>query len=184
VKGRKYAVMAVFAMGMLATLPVGVAAQSPSSAASSPVSPGVLVTGTVVTEATDFTEEDTDVENGRRQRGRIARGHADMSDPRLSGFVTASDNADRFCDGVCGPDTFRADILWGTLEIVNDGGTWVGRSVGTSDMSAEGRGVTYYELVGTGAYEGLSAVLFETEPKVGPKIWNGVIFPGGLPPDR
>jgi lysophospholipase L1-like esterase len=161
---------------------------SPSPAASSPAAPGVLVTGTVTKTSTRVGDnewlEDTDVENGRRQRGRDYTGNTQMSDPRLSGDVTATDNADRLCVGDCSPETFRADILWGTIEIANDGGTWVGTSVGTSDKSAEGRGVTYYELSGTGAYEGLSAVLFETETSVGEIALSGVIFPGELPPDR
>ena len=59
-----------------------------------------------------------------------------MDDARLSGDVTGTDNADRYCAGVCGPDTFRADILWGTIEITNDGGTWVGTNVGTTDKTA------------------------------------------------
>jgi hypothetical protein len=99
-----------------------------------------------------------------------------MSDARLSGDVTATDNADRFCDGECGPDTLQADILWGTIEIANDGGTWVGTSVGSNQ--------TYYLLTGTGAYGGLSALLFETESAEGDVTWAGVIVPGSLPPDR
>ena len=41
---------------------------------------------------------------------------------------------------------------------------------------------TYYELVGSGAYEGLSAVIFEREAERW--SWNGVIMPGPLPPER
>ena len=67
--------------------------------------------------------------------------------------------------------------------IVNDQGTWTGPLTGTSDLSADFRGVTYIELVGAGAYEGLSAILFERETAT-TLDWNGVIFSGNLPPDR
>ena len=101
-----------------------------------------------------------------------------MSDARLSGSVTVTDNADRF--GVA--NEIFADILWGTIVIENDQGTWTGPLTGTSDLSADFGGVTYIELVGAGAYEGLSAILFERKP---PSLdWNGVIFSGNLPPDR
>ena len=89
---------------------------------------------------------------------RTAR--SEMSDARLSGAVTVTDNADRF---VAGTDDFLGDVLWGTVAIENDQGTWTGPLTGTSDPSAEGRGVSYIELVGAGAYEGLSAILFERE---------------------
>ena len=163
-------------------------AASPSPAASpSAVSPGVLVTGTfakVLPGDDDFSESNA-ADFGLQERGRGYMGETMTSDPRLSGTVTASDNADRFCDGVCSPDTLQADLLWGTFEIANADGTWVGTSVGTTDMAADGAGVTYYELSGTGAYDGMSAVLFETEEFPGP-IFNlsGVMFPGELPPER
>ncbi len=54
--------------------------------------------------------------------------------------------------------------------------------MGTTDTSTGGGNVTYYELVGSGAYDGLSAVIFEEE--AGGWVWNGVIIPGDLPPDR
>ena len=47
--------------------------------------------------------------------------------------------------------------------------------------------MTYFELVGAGGYEGLSAVIFEREEGAAPNLewdWNGVIFSGPLPPDR
>jgi hypothetical protein len=106
-----------------------------------------------------------------------------MSDARLSGSVTVTDNADRF--QVAGEPDDVGDVLWGTVVIVNDQGTWTGPLTGTSDLSADnGRGVSYIELVGAGAYEGLSAILFERETAATALDWNGVIFSGNLPPDR
>ena len=166
--------------GLPAASPVGGVAQgagSPAPAASPPAHPAASVTGTFLTNrgARDFAD-DTDTDWGRRQRGRDYAGHVEMSDARLSGDVRATDNADRYCAGECGPGTLLADILWGTIEITNDGGAWVGTSVGSNQ--------TYYALAGTGAYEGLSAIIFETEVASGDKVWNGVILPGELSKDR
>ena len=76
----------------------------------------------------------------------------------------------------------------GPIVIENDQGTWTGPLTGTSDLSADGRRASrYIELVGAGAYEGLSAILFEREEGEPPNFewdWNGVIFSGNLPPDR
>ena len=148
-------------------------------------SPG-LVTGQLVwddvTSSGEF-QESVDVEGGLKQRVRERTARSEMSDARLTGAVTVIDNADRF---IAGTDTFLGDVLWGTVAIENDEGTWTGTSTGTSDLSADGRGVTYIELVGAGGYEGLSAVLFEREEEA-PNLewdWNGVIFSGSLPPDR
>ena len=127
------------------------------------------------------------VEGNVRQRGRDSTGRMEMSDPRLSGDVAVTGQrrplVRRSCNGPL------ADILWGTIEIANDGGTWAGTSVGTSDVSADGTGIGYYELVGAGAYEGLSAVLFQTEtydPATDSSryFFKGVIIPGDLPPER
>ena len=73
---------------------------------------------------------------------------------------------------------------------MNDEGTWDGTIVGTSDITTpSAEGITYYELVGGGAYEGLSAVLFEaefidTETRQNVFPWSGVNFPGDPPPHR
>ena len=101
--------------------------------------------------------------------------------PRLSGSVTVTDNADRF--QVAGEPDDVGDVLWGTVVIVNDQGTWTGPLTGTSDLSADRAGVTYIELVGAGTYEGLSAIIFQRETPTS-LDWNGVIFSGNLPPDR
>ena len=129
-------------------------------------------------------QEEVAVDGGLRERVRVRTARSEMSDPRLTGTVTVTDNADRFIDGT---ELFLGDVLWGTIAIENDQGTWAGPLTGTSDLSANGRGVTYIELVGAGGYEGLSAVLFEREEGEEPNFewdWNGVIFSGSLPPDR
>lgn len=170
---------------------------APSPALSSTSSPALspdlsagtpgLVTGQLRYDAgttADEWKEDTAVKGGGRQRVRERHARSEMSDARLSGTVTVTDNADRFGEGT---DAYLGDVLWGTIVIENDQGTWTGPLTGTSDLSADGGGVTYIELVGAGAYERLSAILFEREEGEPPNIefdWNGVIFSGNLPPDR
>ena len=126
-------------------------------------------------------QEDVAVDGGFRQRVRESHATSEMSDARLSGSVTVTDNADRF--GYTVADEFVGDVLWGTIVIENDQGTWTGPLTGTGDLSAD-IGVFYYELVGAGAYEGLSAIIFERETGTSDSDWNGVIFSGNLPPDR
>lgn len=174
------AVDRILVTAMAAALLTGSAAVM---AAQSPAPQGVLVIGEFVPdphERRKFAEQ-TETDGVRRQRDRASPGRSVMSDARLSGEAALFDNADRYTAGEF------ADILWGSIEIVNERGSWFGRSVGTTDLSAEGRGITYFELVGSGDYEGLSAVLFQRETEVdGVPAYpmNGVIFPGDLPPDR
>lgn len=170
------------AIGLLAVSAMGGAAVDPSPAPQQ----AVLVTG-VVTGGERGTQPYDVVVEGEgltTERGQHAVQQSEMSDPRLSGEVTFSLDADRYCPEPCTVARF-ADVIWGTVEIVNDGGTWVGTHVSTSNVSDRNHGIGHYELVGTGAYEGLSAILFETE-RMSPDgtAWNGVILPGALPPDR
>ena len=101
----------------------------------------------------------------------------EMNDPRLTGAYTIEYAVDRFDDS-------GTDLGWGTVRIENDAGFWEGTSVGTSDPTALGREVSYYELIGGGAYEGLSAIVFETEMPAHEWAWSGLIFPGNQPPNR
>jgi hypothetical protein len=104
----------------------------------------------------------------------------EMSDSRLTGIITLDMFSDRFED-VGSLDT---DVGWGTVRIENAAGVWEGTTVDTGDLAAGGRGIAYYELVGSGAYQGLSAIVFETETPEEESAWSGIIFPGDLPPDR
>jgi hypothetical protein len=191
VKGFRFIGMTAIAAALLIGCTPAAPAASP--AASTALSPGPSpdlsagspgsVTGQLVwddvTSSGDF-KESVEVEGGAKQRVRERTARSTMSDARLTGAVKVIDNADRFA---AGPDQFLGDVLWGTVAIENDQGTWTGTLTGTSDLSADGAGVTYIELVGAGGYEGLSAVLFEREEPTTLE-WNGVIFSGKLPPDR
>jgi hypothetical protein len=161
-----------------------VATVAPTTTVAPDLSAGTpgLVTGQLRYDAgTTFAvwEEDDVVAGGWRQRGRELHATSEVSDVRLSGSVTVTDNADRFV--VAGE--IIGDVLWGTVVIENDQGTWTGPLTGTSDLSADRAGITYLELVGAGAYEGLSAIVFQRETAT-TIDWNGVIFSGNLPPDR
>ena len=164
--------------------PPAVATVAPTTIVAPDLSAGTpgLVTGQLRydAETNDEFQEDVAVDGGQRQRVRESHATSEMSDARLSGSVTITDNADRFFVA----DEFVGDVLWGTIVIVNDQGTWTGPLTGTSDLSAGRSGVTYIELVGAGAYEGLSAIIFERETGTSDSDWNGVIFSGNLPPDR
>ena len=133
------------------------APSSPSPAPSTDLSAGPpgLVTGQFVFDGGGEFQESVEVEGGLKERVRERTGRSEMSDERLTGTVKVTDNADRFTAG----QTFLGDVLWGTIAIENDQGTWAGTSTGTTDLSADGAGVTYFELVGAGGYKGLSAVI-------------------------
>ncbi len=181
---------AIVAALLIGCAPGASPAPSRSSPTPSPVpspdlsaGPPGLVTGHLVYDAGTTGgewQERVEVAGGARERVRERTARSETSDARLTGAVTVIDNADRF---QAGTDTFLGDVLWGTIAIENDQGTWTGPLTGTSDLSADGRGITYIELVGAGAYEGLSAVIFERE-SAATLDWNGVIFSGNLPPDR
>ena len=139
--------------------------------------------------------------------GETAR--AEMSDPRLNGNVTVDWTQDQHWSAEY-PDLEGLDayfvrepgvavLKWGTVRIENDTGAWEGTVLETFDVTAEvlagaGLNVGVVELVGAGAYDGLSAVLFmrdsnpemtdETDETAYTVSWNGIIFPGNLPPDR
>lgn len=165
---------------------------SPSSSpVSSPVPVGVapaLVTGQLMWNGGGEFEDESTAGPVLQQRTRKRSAQSQMSDPRLSGTVAVTDHADRFFAVTDAErfdmESYLGDVLWGDVVIENDQGTWTGTLLGTTDLSADGRGISSIELTGAGAYEGLSTVLFERELSQSDWTWNGVIFPGDLPPGR
>ena len=67
----------------------------------------------------------------------------------------------------------------GTLELVNDGGSWIGSLRGYATTKPATRH-WHFELTGTGEYEGLSAILEGVGPLGSAEI-EGLTFPGSLP---
>jgi hypothetical protein len=113
-------------------------------------------------------------------------GRAEMSDERLSGEVHLTLNDDRWGEYE-EPETVA--VHWGTVSIENDAGTWLGTHTFV-EGHAEGLVAHHMELVGSGAYEGLSAILYASEDgehvpgrEVASLVY-GAVFPGNLPPDR
>jgi len=165
-----------------------------------------LVTGSLVSDLRtgDFNNRGQSPDRITRYEltGEMAR--AEMSDPRLNGSVTTDWTQDQHAaadfpdleglDAYFAGNPGGAVLKWGTLRIENDTGAWEGTLVETLDVTAAvlspgGLNVGVVELVGSGAYDGLSAVLFmrdsnfsETDDYI--VSWNGIIFPGNLPPDR
>jgi len=186
-------------------------ASVPGAATDAEAMTPALVTGTLEIDLSsgDFNNRGSRNRATRYElTGETAR--AEMSDPRLNGSVTTDWIQDQhytadFPD-LEGLDAYFADnpggavLKWGTVRIENDTdtGAWEGTVLETFDVTAEvlagaGLNVGVVELVGVDAYDGLSAVLFmrdsnemtdETDETDYTVSWNGIIFPGNLPPDR
>jgi hypothetical protein len=103
----------------------------------------------------------------------------DMSDPRLSGTISSIYDQDVYT-GAAG-DVSEFSVGAGTYRIENEAGSWEGPNIflfeGSRGPITSDTGL----LVGSGAYEGLSAFLvFDTSQD--PAIVLGAIFPGEPPP--
>ena len=103
-----------------------------------------------------------------------------VSDPRLGGMLSVIYNQDTY-DGAEG-DLSTFTVASGTYRIENEGGSWEGPNIalnrgssGTDTVSDTG------VLVGSGAYEGLTAFLV-FDFSQGPATVVGAIFPGEMPP--
>jgi len=154
------------------------------------------VRGTVSGWDESEDESEGSIESGDESEGSIEAGWAElgfirndweeraqleMSDSRLTGAWTASVGIDRYSPDALGEGL--AETYTGTVSVENIDGTWVGTQFGCSSC---GRGTAsdmfHVELVGTGAYEGLSALLYLQNPPINDEIvLYGVIFPGDIP---
>ena len=118
-----------------------------------------------------------------RRRDAQESGRLEMSDARLSGDATITVHIDRWRTS----EVRMGDValFWGTVVIENDGGTWEGTHL-AADGQAPDRAFVQrtMQLVGSGDYEGLSAILYWTEALDLPDSVDGLIFSGNLPPDR
>ncbi len=103
-----------------------------------------------------------------------------FDDPRLTGAVTTVGHMDAFPQA---DSDEWVEVWWGDLRVVNEDGAWSGTSSGSLDSAqpVETR-TTLYQLTGEGAYEGLSALLFETTTIGSEPYIFGMVFPGSLPP--
>ena len=122
--------------------------------------------------------ESEDADRSRR-RSLLVEDIIELDDPRLSGAMFAMWNYDALPDP-SGVQMGAGGTLWsGTAAIVNDDGSWRGTMNGHSDPDTQHTFVEY-DLVGSGAYEGYSAVLHATG--LGQRLdVAGWVFPGGWP---
>ena len=110
-------------------------------------------------------------EDGRTlQRGYGSYDTIELDDARLSGTLYHVWNRDYMLGG---------QVLTGTVELVNDGGSWVGTMRGYKLGGT--RHYWQMQLTGTGAYDGLSALLvFRGVDDIRQEV-EGFVFPGALP---
>jgi hypothetical protein len=104
----------------------------------------------------------------------------EMSDPRLTG--TLSEVYTLLKHPVAGDDTLR--VFTGEYRIENEAGSWEGSNAGMERGSGPWRTITDTGvLVGSGAYEGLTAyLLFDWTYSLPAATVTGAIFPSDLPP--
>jgi hypothetical protein len=162
---------------------VGVSAShSPSPSTSLDPMGTAWATGTVGggtwVEPSEVTFEDGVIRSRayRWQNGRIT-----MSDPRLSGTIQDTYNWDVHTGAEGNTSAFTVGA--GTYRIENEAGSWEGSHIflsegGSGMPSVSDTGI----LVGSGAYEGLSAFLVFDYPKPFVATVVGAIFPGQMPP--
>jgi hypothetical protein len=80
------------------------------------------------------------------------------------------------------PITSTESTQWGSVGIVNEAGAWEGTWIASSTIAEDA--VSMILLVGTGAYDGLSAILYEGSTDIGDGVTeafslDGTIFPRG-----
>jgi len=125
-----------------------------------------------------FQSPEVTEEEGRQVRREF--GFADtieMDDARLSGKLWEVWNR----DSIGGPlKQGDGEVETGAVELVNDDGSWVGTMRGYASMGPRTH-YWHYELTGTGAYEGFSALLHAQGRPGGPWDVEGFVFPGVLP---
>lgn len=105
-------------------------------------------------------------------------GTATSADPRLTGTVEGVWNADAWGSSL----DDGALIQWGTSTITTEEGTWEGTQTGGYTTETSDQIIWWY--IGTGAYEGLSMLMWITESDtygLGDHAIYGLIFPGTPP---
>jgi hypothetical protein len=155
---------------LLASTPVAVAAQDQETPAQAPVE----FTGRLLYGPQTVAGTETDVGERTEVRGTAFQTPVlTMSDPRLDGIVTRTNNVDLYDD----PPVWTWQALW---RIETDEGAWQG--VETPLVFTDGsRSTTTVVLVGEGAYDGLIAL---TEFDHESEGWDmrGAIIEGEMPP--
>ena len=161
-------------LGLLGGLSVAVVAQDEQE----PDSRGPHEVSGTLRLVNEFQGSTLTVEEGRKLvRGGGNRETIEMDDPRLSGDLWTVLNRDFIGDRQYGGD---GAVGTGAVELVNEDGSWVGTMRGYVSMDPRTHH-WHYELTGTGAHDGFSALLYARRPETG--VWDveGFVFPGALP---
>jgi hypothetical protein len=113
-------------------------------------------------------------------RDGVFDGPVEFSDPRVSGQWTTSplhQDVDR---------STGQGIMWGTLRVENDGGTWEGPMSGVIYQAPEGGFYTTEGwLTGDGDYAGYTFFFQEERDQAinPPRVFRGIIYKGQPPAD-
>jgi hypothetical protein len=184
---RRCAIGTAIAIALLVGTAVAVTAQEESAASNTDPVGAAWVTGTLSGVCSAPVGEpvgspEVTVEEGvtRTYPFYYPDMHITMSDPRVTGCFGVIYNQDTHSGAAGDLSTFTVGS--GTYRLVNEAGSWEGPNVflnegssGTATVSDTG------VLVGSGAYEGLSAFLV-LDFKQNPVSVVGAIFPGEMPP--
>jgi hypothetical protein len=133
--------------------------------------PVTRVTGTIVWGSEGPDTERFTTESGEHTRGFSYTSTMSLSDDRLNGTTMSSDGVWEQSD--------EAGIYRGNRVIENADGTWEGSETLVGWNPAEGGFFAIWDLVGTGAYDGLSAVLV-IDNMSGDAAFEGSVYPTDL----
>jgi hypothetical protein len=137
------------------------------------------VTGTVTIVRWHEDDAESYGEDRSRYRGGLVEEVIEVDDPRMSGTVWSTWNFDTLPDPSGLVFGAGGALGTGSTEIVNDDGSWRGTFHGYKDPATFDWFIEY-DLAGTGAYEGHSALL-HVKGQGGRMDVDGFIFPGAWP---
>ena len=174
--------ISILAVGLLAGSAVGVAAQDE---AADPMAPAFFEVEYIAGDDFEVVEGTyEELEEGERFVGEVVRGMLfEAEDPRASGEVSMVDNI-----GVVffepPADRSVSDVRARSIRLENEAGAWEGTGWAATNVPESGGPMAgtvarMAMLEGTGAYEGLTLVLADTDG--GAQGW-GWIMPDGLVP--
>ena len=138
------------------------------------------MSGTFSGSATPVGSPELSIEDGVTKAYPYHRqdmGPLEMSDPRLNGLISVIYNQDTH--DVAGDADIT--VISGTYRIDSEGGSWEGTNIALNRGSGSATVSDIGVLVGSGAYQGLTAFLLFDFKEI-PVAVVGAIFPGEMPP--
>lgn len=117
--------------------------------------------------------EEADLADGFQSRGGVYEWVYEADDPRIDGTYTFTRNRDG------GTGRSAADLMWGTITIENDGGSWEGPFTGFAYVLNGEYWVASASLTGSGDYDGLTFYFHASGPDTsGTGYAHGIIYEG------